>query len=397
MFGHFFIFQHFRKTTLHLKSQKSKKRVSTVSVDKEEEEDTSDRLIGGNYEDDVPQNCVQALQDWAGILISAQTPTGRLILVLVFVLSVGSLVIYFIDSFQPIETCRSVHATLTGQIDIAFNIFFMFHFLLRFIAAQNKLTVWLEINSIVDFFTIPPMFVSIYLNRTWLGLRFLRALRILQFSEILQYVGILKTSIGIKFINMASQMMACWLTGAGFIHLVEKSGDPWKPVSCQEPVSYEIPGLPNEINMHYQDQLKDLECSFSNSNPMTYFECCYLIMVTMSTVGYRRVLEGRNLAKTGGNLRNLENIGWFQLESRLKYSHRKFSLSLGFSTDKKRGFKLMISRNRKNQLFFTNFTIFSLFSLFSTVWITTSSLNAFFTETFTRKPYSAEFSWSCSF
>ena len=100
--------------------------------DKEEEEDTSDRLIGGNYEDDVPQNCVQALQDWAGILISAQTPTGRLILVLVFVLSVGSLVIYFIDSFQPIETCRSVHATLTGQIDIAFNIFFMFHFLLRF-------------------------------------------------------------------------------------------------------------------------------------------------------------------------------------------------------------------------------------------------------------------------
>ena len=28
---------------------------------------------------------------------------------------------------------------------------------------------WLEINSIVDFFTVPPVFVSVYLNRAWLG------------------------------------------------------------------------------------------------------------------------------------------------------------------------------------------------------------------------------------
>ena len=40
---------------------------------------------------------------------------------------------------------------------------------LQFIAANDKLLFWLEVNSFVDFFTIPPVFVSVYLNRTWLG------------------------------------------------------------------------------------------------------------------------------------------------------------------------------------------------------------------------------------
>ena len=39
----------------------------------------------------------------------------------------------------------------------------------QFVAANDKLVFWLEINSFVDFFTIPPVFVSVYLNRTWLG------------------------------------------------------------------------------------------------------------------------------------------------------------------------------------------------------------------------------------
>uniref|UniRef100_A0A4W5K1D8 Ion transport domain-containing protein n=1 Tax=Hucho hucho TaxID=62062 RepID=A0A4W5K1D8_9TELE len=63
----------------------------------------------------------------------------------------------------------------------------------QFIAANDKLWFWLEVNSVVDFFTVPPVFVSVYLNRSWLGLRFLRALRLIQFSEILQFLNILKT------------------------------------------------------------------------------------------------------------------------------------------------------------------------------------------------------------
>ena len=40
------------------------------------------------------------LQDWAGELISGQSMTGRILVVLVFLLSIGSLVIYFVDTYR---------------------------------------------------------------------------------------------------------------------------------------------------------------------------------------------------------------------------------------------------------------------------------------------------------
>ncbi|KAJ8264327.1 hypothetical protein GJAV_G00147880 [Gymnothorax javanicus] len=226
---------------------------------------------------------------------------------------------------------------------MAFNIFFLLYFGLRFIAANDKLWFWLEVNSVVDFFTVPPVFVSVYLNRSWLGscpdnlimiptkmlvyrgpdggthtevlrttrrrkkscgelfqngyrvkaghgpadkenqdsflsklsscfhvvsywgLRFLRALRLIQFSEILQFLNILKTSNSIKLVNLCSIFISTWLTAAGFIHLVENSGDPWE--------------------------------DFQNSQALSYWECVYLLMVTMSTVGYGDVYAKTTLGR----------------------------------------------------------------------------------------------------
>uniref|UniRef100_A0A8C4HBR2 Calcium-activated potassium channel subunit alpha-1 n=1 Tax=Dicentrarchus labrax TaxID=13489 RepID=A0A8C4HBR2_DICLA len=148
---------------------------------------------------------------------------------------------------------------------MAFNVFFLLYFGLRFIAANDKLWFWLEVNSVVDFFTVPPVFVSVYLNRSWLGLRFLRALRLIQFSEILQFLNILKTSNSIKLVNLCSIFISTWLTAAGFIHLVENSGDPWE--------------------------------NFKNSQALSYWECVYLLMVTMSTVGYGDVYAKTTLGR----------------------------------------------------------------------------------------------------
>ena len=41
----------------------------------------------------------------------------------------------------------------------------------QFIAASDKFWFMLELYSFVDYFTIPPSFVSIYLDRTWIGTR----------------------------------------------------------------------------------------------------------------------------------------------------------------------------------------------------------------------------------
>ncbi|XP_050515811.1 calcium-activated potassium channel slowpoke isoform X5 [Diabrotica virgifera virgifera] len=197
-------------------------------------------------------------KDWAGELISGQTTTGRILVVLVFILSIASLIIYFIDasSMRPgekVERCQSWSKNITQQIDLAFNIFFMVYFFIRFIAASDKLWFMLEMYSFVDYFTIPPSFVSIYLDRTWIGLRFLRALRLMTVPDILQYLNILKTSSSIRLAQLVSIFISVWLTAAGIIHLLENSGDP---------------------------------LDFKNHQSLPYWNCVYFLIVTMSTVGY---------------------------------------------------------------------------------------------------------------
>ena len=44
---------------------------------------------------------------------------------------------------------------------------------MQFIAASDKFWFMLELYSFVDYFTIPPSFVSIYLDRTWIGKKIL--------------------------------------------------------------------------------------------------------------------------------------------------------------------------------------------------------------------------------
>ncbi|KAG8199714.1 hypothetical protein JTE90_022160 [Oedothorax gibbosus] len=193
-------------------------------------------------------------KDWAGELISGQTTTGRILVVLVFLLSIASLIIYFIDaSREKVETCHPWSSNTTQQIDLALNIFFMVYFFIRFIAASDKLWFMLELYSFVDYFTIPPSFISIYLGRTWIGLRFLRALRLMSVPDILQYLNVLKTSSSIRLAQLVSIVISVWLTAAGIIHLLENSGDPLE---------------------------------FKNAHELTYWECVYFLIVTMSTVGY---------------------------------------------------------------------------------------------------------------
>lgn len=123
--------------------------------------------------------------------------------------------VYVFSLHSPIESCQNFYKDFTLQIDMAFNVFFLLYFGLRvssfrhqdhvmvhlestdcfyltdyaclifvwrllclnfcpqFIAANDKLWFWLEVNSVVDFFTVPPVFVSVYLNRSWLGKRLL--------------------------------------------------------------------------------------------------------------------------------------------------------------------------------------------------------------------------------
>ncbi|XP_035826264.1 calcium-activated potassium channel slowpoke isoform X4 [Aplysia californica] len=207
-------------------------------------------------------------KDWAGELISGQTTTGRILVGLVFLLSIASLIIYFIDASTntSVETCLPWSSSTTQQVDLAFNVFFMIYFFIRFVAANDKLWFWVELFSFVDYFTIPPSFVAIYLDRNWLGLRFLRALRLMSIPDILTYLNVLKTSTLIRLVQLVVSFVSLWLTAAGFLHLLENSGDPF--------------------------------FDFGNAQHLTYWECLYFLMVTMSTVGFGDIFATTVLGRT---------------------------------------------------------------------------------------------------
>lgn len=58
----------------------------------------------------------------------------------------------------------------------------------------------------VDYFTIPPAIVTLYLDRTWTGLRFLRALHLLSLPAIFQSLSI--TSKPRKSLKVIATMLA---------------------------------------------------------------------------------------------------------------------------------------------------------------------------------------------
>ena len=83
---------------------------------------------------------------------------------------------------------------------------FMAYFFMRFIAANDKLLFMFQLYSFVDFFTIPPSFVSLILGRVWIGLRCLRILRLNSFPDILQYLNILETARSIRYHNFDKKL-----------------------------------------------------------------------------------------------------------------------------------------------------------------------------------------------
>ena len=84
------------------------------------------------------------------------------------------------------------------QIDFGLGIIFFMYFLLRLIASESLFSFLFSLDTIIDLITLPPLFLSMFLGRTWIGLRFFRFLYISNLANILVYVGVLSSSTSIR-------------------------------------------------------------------------------------------------------------------------------------------------------------------------------------------------------
>lgn len=191
-----------------------------------------------------------------GKAVCGHSIKGKILLVCSAFFIVASIIIYLIDSTRvpPVENPMVISNEPIRVINLICHIFFLIYFIPKFMGSYNKLDFWLRLPTFADIFTIPPVFTELALGHQWIGMRFVCFFRILMFTEIFQSLSILKTATQIRLSELLSIFCCVWLSGAGFIHLVENSGSP---------------------TLCYKD-----------TNPISYWNSFYLVLITMSTVGY---------------------------------------------------------------------------------------------------------------
>lgn len=114
----------------------------------------------------------------------------------------------------------------------------------------------IEIGS-VNKIQIVFSFIYFFEKKTYqLGFRFLRAIRIMNTPDILQYMGLIERPRTIRLVQLASRFIAVWFAAAGAVHLAENSGD--------------------------------FFCNFENAQEIDVFNAIYFMIVTMTTVCSRR-------------------------------------------------------------------------------------------------------------
>ena len=92
----------FARGVAYVCCRKEEDEYTQAEIRRQEEEAKKLRLQGQNPDAATgganDGDFMSEAKDWAGELISGQTGTGRILVCLVFILSIASLVIYFIDA-----------------------------------------------------------------------------------------------------------------------------------------------------------------------------------------------------------------------------------------------------------------------------------------------------------
>ena len=188
-------------------------------------------------------------------------------------------------------------------------------------AATDKLHFMFEIGSFVDYFTIPPMFVSIFLDRTWIGKINLQLVNIASWCRpslpespaFNVHPGHLAVSQCPQVINLHQVFkVTVWKTIKSTKTLPDWPSSLLCSSRCGLPqlglvgttlfdintvfnitTLYDTPICEGNQTIHLQNSFPVhlLENSgdppdFDNGQTLTYWDCVYFLMVTMSTVGY---------------------------------------------------------------------------------------------------------------
>ena len=185
---------------------------------------------------------------------SVDDSLGRFMIVLHICCNVAycSLVVYRL--YQPVIRCFDESLPVDIIIELVISSALTLYFFIHFLSASNVAKFLVQPYTIIDFFTIPTVFVACALYKDWVDLRPLRFLWLIQISDILRFSHRIRSTFVVDIVSILLRFVCIWLTASGIISVLETTGDP--------------------------------SSDFMNAQSVTFCEYTYYIMVTMSTVGY---------------------------------------------------------------------------------------------------------------
>ena len=184
--------------------------------------------------------------------------TGRLLVTFMIISNIIAMIIYILDVQSGlVEECVSWEERVTIQIDFALGIISTLHSLLRLLAADTFPSWLFSLATMVDILTLPSLFLSVWLKRTWIGLRYWRFCMFVELPDVLVYVRLLQKSSSIRLAQLSSKIVGFLLAFAGFVYVLENQGDPHH--------NYTNARQPGD---------------------MRFFDSFWFLIITSSTVGY---------------------------------------------------------------------------------------------------------------
>ena len=195
---------------------------------------------------------------------SGDTLSGILLITMTLCCNVVYVVTALYRTYIPMERCFDPADSPDLIIEVIVSVPLIFFFLLRLLSTDNLILFWLNIYTLIDVFTLPHAFIECILGEDWVGFRTIRFIWLIQIYDVLNFIPWIKSLNVIDILALLVRLLTVWLTATGIIHMLETTGDPWNVYNAQN-------------------------ISFPNY--------AYLIMVTISTVGYGDITPKTALGK----------------------------------------------------------------------------------------------------
>ena len=151
---------------------------------------------------------------------------GNLIIIVSLLVNAAYFGLYWNRTLLLSEICLHQYNP-EWEIEVVLTVYFLLYFCVRLYAGYSHREFWFDLKTIVDIVTIPHIFVSIALDRDWLGLRFLRILWFNHVIDLLKQLSIFKSQRWIDILTLVFRFLTFWFTFAAAFHLLEVTGDPW--------------------------------------------------------------------------------------------------------------------------------------------------------------------------